>query len=164
MKKDSLDQFWREKEKQHKSALVIASSAQYLGGFPGLAGPINGLLYIMKNGIYFENFKHTDWLRGVFRDVFHVDEDFDKVDLAFPKSEIIDVFCFHGQKDKRRIDVWRRLAYLVGLTPRRLYVSCRRKKGDMTLAFACDELPSRLCAAYYGKRSPSRIAGGRKKR
>jgi hypothetical protein len=165
MKKDSLEQFWQEKEKQRKSKLILASSAQYLGGYPGLAGPINGLLYIMTDGVYFENFKNEDWWRGVLRDVFHVDEDFAKTDLALPKKDITEVYCFPGQKDKRRMSVWRRIGYLVGLTPRRIYVACRRGRGEMTLAFACDEPPLSLCAAFYGDRKRlSRLAAGRKKR
>lgn len=160
-----MEQFWKEKEKEYKSALLAVSSGAYCGGFPGLAGPIKGLIYVMENGVYFENFKNSDWLRGVFRDVFHVDEDFAKVNLALKKKDIIDVYCFRGQKDQRRLSVWRRLGYLIGLIPRRLLLDYRHKGESCTLVFACDEPPIVLCAAHHGgRRGASRVAAKKNKR
>jgi hypothetical protein len=164
MKDDSPEQFWREKEREHKSPFVIASAAEYLGGYPGLAGPLNGLLYVLRNGIYFENFKDTAWLRGVFRDVFHVDEDFAKVSLALKNKDIVDVSCFPGQKDKFRLTVKERLASLAGLIPRRLIVTYRHPRGACPIVFSCAQSPIRLCAAFYGAHPKSAGHAGKGKK
>ncbi len=162
---ETVERFWEEKEKEYKSVLLAVSTGAYLGGFPGLAGPVKGLIFIMENGVYFENFKTTAWLRGVFRDVFHVDDDFAKISLALKKKDIVDVFCFHGQKDKRRLSLRRRLGYFLGLTPRRLFIAYRYRRNDCTIAFACDEPPIALCAAFDGgRRAVPRLAAHGKNR
>ncbi|MBT3273891.1 MAG: hypothetical protein HN368_12105 [Spirochaetales bacterium] len=52
---NDIDGFWREREAEAQSRLVIPIMATYLEGYPGLEGPEAGLLYLMENGFYFEN-------------------------------------------------------------------------------------------------------------
>ena len=61
------DGFWREKEAEAQSRLIIPIMANYLEGYPGLEGPEAGLLYLMENGFYFENMEKNGQLDFLIR-------------------------------------------------------------------------------------------------
>jgi hypothetical protein len=152
MKSTPLEHFWLEKEKEHKSSFLTATSAEYLGGYQRFKAPIRGLLYVMKNGIYFENFKEHEWWRGVVRDVFHIDDDFTKITMELKNKNIVDVSCFRGQKNKLFLTIGERLSLFLGKQPRRLFIDYREEGRIHELSFNCDQPPIALCAAYYRAR------------
>ena len=140
-----IDNFWREKEKECHSTLVKASFARYITGYPMLQGPITGLLYIMKNGIYFENFEKDHWVDKVFR----VKIDFTPVLFCLENRYITEVSCYPGQKNKFRIPLRKRLSAVLGLLPQHLLVNYIIDGNPCIIRFACAESLLSLCTAYY---------------
>ncbi len=145
MKESEIQQFWREKEKEHQGQLVRASFARYLDGYPFFPEAANGLLYLMTNGVYFENFPKEHWLDKVTRRK----EDFTRMFLRLKSEQITDVSCFTGQKDKFNIPLGKRLASLFGVLPRLLLVGYHTDEGTGVVRFTCTESPFSLCAAFY---------------
>ena len=66
MQSDDVREFWREKERETNSRFVTASFATYLKGYQGETGPVTGVLYLMENGFYFENFESHSALSFLF--------------------------------------------------------------------------------------------------
>ncbi|MBN1524000.1 MAG: hypothetical protein JW904_05940 [Spirochaetales bacterium] len=145
MNEQEIESFWREKEKKYQSTLVKASAAQYITGYPMVQGPINGLLYIMKNGIYFENFQQDHWLDKVFR----VKNNFTPVSFCLKNEYITDVSCYPGQKNKFRIQFGKRLALFFGLLPQHLTVGYKQGGETILIRFAPAENLLSLCSAYH---------------
>jgi hypothetical protein len=90
METKSISEFWLRKEKELQSRLLIRSLATYISGYPGLDLPVCGLLYLMENGFYFENFEKRNMLFSVFQK----NDSFKKVSLKVPIGSICGVNCF----------------------------------------------------------------------
>jgi hypothetical protein len=140
-----IDSFWRDKEKENQSTLVTASAARYLVGYPAVPEPVTGLLYIMNNGIYFENFQNEHWIDKVFR----VKKAFTRVFFHLKNEHITDVSCFPGQKNKFSVPLRMRLALFLGLLPRHLVVEYCEDGPACCIRFECVKSTLSLCAAYY---------------
>jgi hypothetical protein len=139
-----IEQFWQEKEKEYQSTLVIATPADYVNGWPDLTAPVNGLLYILRNGIYFENFPNENWFGMRFR----TNERFIKVKLQFKKEDIIGVSCFHRKKNKRPLTFPERLSLFFSPASRLFTITCMHSGCERNVIFSCLKKPLLLCDAY----------------
>ena len=145
MKKEDIIEFWSTKEKEAQSRLVIASFATYIEGYPGLRGPIHGLLYLMENGFYFENFEKKD----MWSTLFQKNPSFRKTYLKVPIKSISEVSVFgtyiNGQRIVRRIgNILRKK--LRGITIRFLSEDNQR----LSISFECIENPMQIYEKYSG--------------
>ena len=97
MEKNGVSEFWLKKEEELRSRLLLRCIATYISGYPGLNGPIHGLLYLMENGFYFENFEK----RSMWGSMLQKSDSFKKVFLKIPIGSIHDVHClFQGPSGK----------------------------------------------------------------
>ncbi len=145
MNDQEIADYWRAKEEECRSILVVASAARYVGGYAAAPEAVDGLFFIMKNGIYFENFPQDHWLDKVFRG----EKTFTKINIQLKNEHIYDVSCFPGQKDKYKLPFKTRLAFFFSLLPRHLLVEYREEGRICLVRFASVKSPISLCAAYY---------------
>ena len=143
MKKQDINEFWRAKESEAQSRLVIASFATYIEGYPGLRGPIHGLLYLMENGFYFENFEKKD----MWSTLFQKNRSFRKTYIRIPIKCIGEVSLFginiNGQKIVRKIfNILRKK--IRGITIRFLSENNQR----LSISFECIENPMQIYDKY----------------
>jgi len=143
MKKEDINEFWRAKEKEAQSRLAIASFATYIEGYPGLRGPIHGLLYLMENGFYFENFEKKD----MWSTLFQKNRSFRKTYIKVPIKSISEVSVFgtniNGQKIVRKIfNIFRKK--IRGIAIRFLSEDNRR----LSISFECIENPMQIYEEY----------------
>jgi hypothetical protein len=90
METKGVSEFWLRKEEELRSRLLIRCVATYIAGYPELNGPVLGLLYLMENGFYFENFEK----RSMWVSMFQKNDSFKKVFLKMPIGSITEVYCF----------------------------------------------------------------------
>lgn len=144
MKSNEIAQFWQEKEKEHKSTFVIATAADYINGCPAVSMPVSGLLYIMHNGIYFENFPNENWFNKLLPGQPH----FIKIQLKFPRESITCVSCFHRQKNKQPLTFLQRISLFFSPATQHLIITYKQSEQEQNITFNCLEKPSVLCDAY----------------
>ena len=95
MKTDDVSEFWLEKEQEAGSKLVIPTFAIYVQGLPDIVGPVSGLLYLMENGFYFENFEQQNIWSSLFqKSSLSKKSRFKKILLKIPTEAIKEVSHF----------------------------------------------------------------------
>lgn len=134
--------------KMNAGTLVISGAARYLGGYREVPEVADGLLYIMKNGLYFENFPHDHWLNRLF----DVKAEFRRVFFHLKNEQIAEISCFPGQRNKIKASFGERLLFQLGLRPPLLTVDYRAGGEVRFIRFSCVQSPLPLCAAYYQAR------------
>lgn len=137
-----IEEFWREVENEHQSTLLIATPADYIGGCPADTVPVSGLLYILRNGIYFENFPGTAW----FGSLFKINTPFSKIKLQFKKENIIGVSCFGRQTTRRSLI--ERLSLFFSTASRQFTVTYKNSGQEQDVTFRCVKNARDLCDAF----------------
>jgi hypothetical protein len=141
-----VEEFWEKKEKETGSRLLERSAANYKCGFAGLDNPVvGGLLYLMENGFYFENFQSTNFLVNTI-----LKQEFEKVSFHIPLEKITDVYDFFGNKEKVEETFLDKLKHFFSTKPKELnieYLDDNNEKTVITFTSFID--PVIFCEAYY---------------
>ena len=145
METNGVSEFWLKKEEELQSRLLLRCVATYLAGSPGLNGPIHGLLYLMENGFYFENFKK----RSMWGSMLQKSDSFKKVFLKIPIGSIREVHCFFqgpsGQGIARKtINIFSKKSEGIVIK------ACLEDEQEIIVSFECLENPRRI-QEEYGK-------------
>jgi len=143
METNGVSEFWLNKEEELRSRLLLRCVATYISGYPGLNGPIYGLLYLMENGFYFENFEK----RSMWGSMFQKRDLFKKVFLKMPIGSIREVHCFfQGPSGKgiarKIINIFRKKSEGIEIK------AFLEDKQEITASFECLENPKKIQEEY----------------
>lgn len=94
--------FWKKKEAELDSKLVVSSFATYLSGYPGFDKQMPGLFYLMEKGVYFENFDKRTWLDLLGGRLKMDLPEFEKKMLVIPMDSILQVTDLEGNRVKTK--------------------------------------------------------------
>jgi hypothetical protein len=136
------ERFWREKEKEHGSALLISTPAELVSLEPDSTNQVSGLLYIMQNGIYFETFNDSHFFGMPARP----DPNFKKVNLGFKREQIVGVSC--SDRFDTPLPLLERFLRLFFESPRHFTVTFIDSGHERSAIFNCLIKPHLLCDAY----------------
>jgi hypothetical protein len=140
--KENIQEFWLKKENEKNSKLVITTACEYLRGYDELKGPIYGLLYLMENGFYFENFEEHNFMK----DLFLGNKGFEKINITIKLNEIDEVKTVNGHKRKKDLNFFSKIIYLFGFTTNILII---KMKNGFECYFKCIESPLNICEKFY---------------
>jgi hypothetical protein len=142
----NVEKFWQEKEKATKSRLITRTAANYKSGYPGLENPVEGgLLYLMENGFYFENFQSTNFLANV---IFK--QDFEKISFHIPLDKVADVYDYFGNKKPEKKTFIEKFKHLFSQKPRELNIEYTNDDNEkMKITFITFVDPVTFCEEYY---------------
>jgi len=143
METNGVSEFWLNKEEELRSRLLLRCVATYISGYPGLNGPIYGLLYLMENGFYFENFEK----RSMWGSMFQKRDLFKKVFLKMPIGSIREVHCFfQGPSGKgiarKIINIFRKKSEGIEIK------AFLEDKQEIIASFECLENPKKIQEEY----------------
>jgi len=143
METNGVSEFWLRKEEELRSRLLLRCVATYIAGYPGLNGPIHGLLYLMENGFYFENFEK----RSMWGSMLQKGDSFKKVFLKMPIGSIREVHCFFqgssGQGIARKIiNIFRKTSEGIVIK------AFLEDKQEIIVNFECLENPRKIQEGY----------------
>jgi|GEM_PF-4731043 len=143
--KDKIKSFWDTKEKETNSKLIIATSAQYIYGYNNIQGPINGLLYLMTKGFYFENFEDKNW----FKELLVKSTNFKKINFFIALDKIINITDILGNNTKHKLSLMAKLKKIISLYPRELRITYKNNNDkEEQLMFITLEDPLVICDKY----------------
>lgn len=142
--KDNKDihNFWVKKEKEKNSKLVIATACEYLSGYKSIEGPVYGLLYLMKNGFYFENFEEKSFMK----DLFLGKEEFNKINFSISLKDIEQVKTGDGYGGKGELSFFKKVLKILGFSSNVLSIKIKNNRDCL---FKCIESPFNICERYY---------------
>ena len=141
-----VEKFWENREKETGSRLVARTAVNYVNGFEGLKKPVEGgLLYLMENGFYFENFQSTNFIVTTV-----LKKEFEKVSFHIPLADVIDVYDFFGNRKPVKVSLKYRIIHFFSTKPKQLnieYTNSRNEKSKITFTTFLD--PLLLCEEYH---------------
>lgn len=147
MQDSETEEFWKEKELEKNSKYLISTTANYIQNFKDEGNKIFGLLYLMENGLYFENFEKISWIQqlgGGKR------KKFEKMELFIPLASIIDMKNMEGKKSRSQLKTTEKLMKILLSRFEGLIVSYNDDVGNQKDArFECFSDPLLLCEKYY---------------
>jgi len=143
METNGISEFWLKKEEELQSRLLLRCIATYISGYPGLNGPIYGLLYLMENGFYFENFEK----RSMWVSMLQKSDLFEKVFLKMPIGFIHELHCFFQGPSGQRIA--RKIINIFRKTSEGIVIKAfLEDKQEITVSFECLENPRKIQEGY----------------
>ena len=143
METKGVREFWLKKEEELQSRLLIRCVATYIAGYPGLGDPILGLLYLMENGLYFENFEK----RSMWISMFQKNDSFKKVSLKMPIGSISEVYCFCQGLSEQGIA--RKIISLFSKKSEGIVIKVfLEDKQEISVSFECLEDPRKIQEEY----------------
>jgi hypothetical protein len=84
---DEAKKFWDEIEKQRGGKVKFYTFATFLGETGGRQVALGGLMYIIKDMIYFEDFERENW----FAKIFARKQKWEKTELSFREKNIEEI-------------------------------------------------------------------------
>ena len=84
---DEAKKFWQEIEKQRGGKVNFFTFATFLGESGGKQVTLGGLLYVVKDIVYFEDFEKENW----FAKIFSRRQKWEKTEFSFDKKKIIEI-------------------------------------------------------------------------
>ena len=139
---ENIQEFWEKKEKEKNSKLVIATACEYIRGIKDIEGPIYGLLYLMENAFYFENFDDQNFMKNIF----FKKEEFRKINFNIVLSEIKDVKTYNGHRNKSDLKFLNKVLNFFGFITDILVIKI---KNNEEYLFKCIESPLNISEKYY---------------
>jgi len=148
--KEKIKKFWNQKEDELKSKLIIVSAAEYKSGYNNITGSIHGLLYLIENGFYFENFESRNFMTElIFREKY-----FEKINIHLQIENIINVCDYKGNKEKQKLNIATKIMRFIFPPPRKLKITYKTElNSTATVTFITLEEPLKICEEYYSLRS-----------
>ena len=139
-------EYWDKKEKENNSKLIARTAAHYIEGYRDLAGPVPGLLYLMENGFYFENFKNNNFMSNIIQR----NDDFEKINIHIPFTSITDVYDYFGNTKKEKTPFKKKLKYIFFSKPNELHIEYQNKNSEKNIIkFKTFIEPLLFCEEYY---------------
>jgi len=144
--KNEIDNFWKQKEKETNSKLIIATVASYLKGYELHSSTITGLLYLMENGVYFENFEDSPNIMSFITKK----KEFEKVTFKIAAKDIISITDFYGLKSQNEMTFVNKLIKALGFRNRGLIIKYNTSISDEVIEvfFSCFVNPFNIIKKY----------------
>ena len=140
-----IKEFWQQKEKETGSKLVIPSYADLFSGWEGIALPAPGLLYLMENGFYFENFENNNFMSNLLTKK----ETFKKINIHIAAESILRVYDFSLSLKEKSKSIIAKIKDFLSPPPYILVIEYLNEKDEKTIVkFKTFIKPSEICEAY----------------
>lgn len=144
--KEKIKIFWDEKEKETNSKLIIQTAVQYKQGYINLIGPVPGLLYLMANGFYFENFKSNN----LFNDIIFRNDEFEKINIHIPIKLVTNMYDFLGNKKRVENTFKKKIKNFIFPKPNELNIEYYNEKNEsIVMTFVTIIDPIIICEEFY---------------
>lgn len=111
----SVEEFWKEKEREYGETRILSSFARYLGGHPRFERVSDGLLFLMSRSLWFENFEKGP-------NIFGFTLPFEKVIFRIPLQKISS-FGSTSEKDFENTDFGSRIFHYQRLSHKPFYLT-----------------------------------------